>query len=566
MKTRFKNGTLVNVFTGELEKTDVWMEGDRICALGPCPGEQADQEVDASGKYICPGFIDSHSHIESSMLLPAEFARAAAPHGTTAVVTDPHELANVCGEDGVRFMLEASENLPVTVYMMVPSCVPATPFDEAGASLGAAEVEAMLDLPRVLGLGEMMDYPAVIRRDPAAMEKIRRTQARGLVVNGHAPLLDGAALDRYIAAGITDDHECAVAAEGMARIRRGQRVMIRQGTAARNLAGLMPLFQEPWASRCLLVSDDKHPADLLEAGHMDDIIRQAVRLGGNVVTGIRMASLWAAEYYGLRDMGAVAPGCRADLLLLSDLESVQVQAVYKNGKLVAENGVCLPFDPPRISPALREKVCHSFHLQPLAAEDFYIQAAGRRRCHVIGALPDQLLTEDRILELDFDRHNGIDLGRDILKIAVVERHKNTGHTGLGFISGLGLQAGAIAASVAHDAHNLIIVGTNEADMAAAANCIRTMGGGSVVVQDGKVLARMPLPYGGLMTDLDAAAAAKENAAVRESVYALGASRRLEPFMTMAFISLPVIPHLKLTTLGLVDVDRQQLLPLFAGQE
>ena len=561
MRTLLKNGTVINVFTGEKEETQVLLEGRRILGVGDYGEEDADAAEDLAGAFVCPGFIDGHIHIESSMLLPGEFARAALPHGTTAIVADPHEIANVCGSEGIRFMLEASEGLPVTVYLMIPSCVPATKFDEAGARLEAEDIRPFYSHPRVLGLGEVMSYHAVADGDPGMQRKIEDALELGLIVNGHAPLLTGKRLDRYIAAGVGDDHECSSAEEALERIRKGQRILIRQGTAARNLEGLLPLFEEPYAGRCLLVTDDRHPADLLREGHIDAIIRQAAAAGKNPITGIRMATIQAAEYYGLRRVGAVAPGYEADLLVLEDLQKIAVRDVYKAGQKVVSAGKVKPFSEPQISPERRKSVCGSFHLAELQPEDFLTKKKGTCRCRVIGLIKDQLLTEERIRTLDFDKADGTDPEQDILKIAVIERHHHTGHIGLGYIEGTGLKRGAIASSVSHDSHNLIVIGADEKDMAFAANRIRSLGGGMTAVADGKVLEEMPLPYAGLMTGKKAQEAAEENARVRASAHSLGVPDDRELFMTMAFVSLPVIPHLKLTTLGLVDVDGQKLVPL-----
>ena len=562
MKTLLQNGTVVNVFTGETEQVNVLIENDSILGVGDYRPEDADIVCDVTGKTLCPGFIDGHIHIESTMLLPAEFARVCVPHGTTSVVADPHEIANVCGENGIAFMLEASEGIPMTVYTMLPSCVPATAFDESGAVLEARDLEPFYAHPRVLGLAEMMNYPGVIAGDPQVLGKIRAARAHGRMINGHAPLLSGRDLDRYIAAGIGDDHECSSAAEAQERIRKGQRVMIRQGTAARNLQDLLPLFEEPWAHRCLLVTDDKHPTDLLQHGHIDDIIRRAAAAGKNPITGIRMATLWAAEHFGLKNLGAIAPGYTADLLVLDDLPSVQVRDVYRRGVQVVKEGRLIDTGTPAIRPALEAAVRESFHMPALSAHDFFLETQGRRSCRVIRLVPDQLITEEWITDIDLDRANGIDLPRDILKLAVVERHRNTGHKGIGFLSGTGLASGAIASSVSHDSHNLIVIGTNEADMAAAANRVSAMGGGSIVVRDGETLAEMPLPIAGLMTDAPAPVIAAQNERLRKTVHQLGVPQGLEPFMTMAFVSLSVIPHLKMTTQGLVDVDRQQPVPLW----
>lgn len=561
MKTLLKNGQVINVFTGECEKANVLIDGRIIAGVGQYEDQDANLVLDITGKYICPGFIDGHIHIESTMLTPTEFARTAIVHGTTAVVADPHEITNVSGADGIRYMLAASEGIPLSVYCALPSCVPATEFDEPGAALDAEDMKDFLYHSRIIALGEVMNYPGVIHRDEDLMRKITYANNAGLPINGHAPLLSGKDLDRYISSGIYDDHECSSFDEAKERIRKGQWVMIRQGTAARNLQELLPLFEEPWASRCLLVTDDKHPKDLLENGHIDDIIRQAVELGKDPITAIRMATIQAAQRFGLQRIGAIAPGYDADFMILDDLQSVSVRDVYRHGQLVVQNGCATHFPAPPVDEHLLKAVSDSFQIAKLHPTDFILPFSGTHNCHVIGRLERQLLTDDRILPVDFDLQNGVDLDRDILKIAVCERHHNTGHKGIGYIQGIGLKYGAIASSVSHDSHNLIIIGTNEADMAYAGNRIRSLGGGCVVVKDGAVIAEMPLPIGGLMTDLPAASASAQNEAVRESVYALGVPASYEPFMTMAFISLPVIPHIKMTTHGLVDVDRQSLISM-----
>ena len=562
MRILLKNGTVLNVFTGEEEQVQVLIENDRIIGVGDYDEQDADETRDVSGRYICPGFIDGHIHIESTMLTPAEFARTVLPHGTTSVMADPHEIANVCGADGIRYMLEASEGLPLTVYIMLPSCVPATGFDESGAVLTAEDLEPFYSHPRVLGLAEVMDYPGVIARNEEIMKKIHSALRHRRTVNGHAPLLFGRELDSYIAAGIGDDHECSSVQEAKERIRKGQRVMIRQGTAAPNLRDLLPLMEEPWAHRCLLVSDDKHAADLLNNGHIDASIRVAVQNGKNPATAIRMATLWAAECFGLRGVGAIAPGYTADILILDDLYQIKIRDVYQKGHMIVENGRMLPWSPPAVHPDLEKNIRSSFHINVLSEKDFYMEQPGVRRCHVIRLVKHQLITEDWGTDIDFGKENGVDLNRDILKIAVIERHKNTGHKYIGFISGTGMKRGAAASSIAHDSHNLIIIGTNEADMAAAGNQVREMGGGCVAIDNGNILAELPLPVSGLMSDASARTTAEQNQKLRESERLLGVSSDVELFMLMAFTSLPVIPHLKITTQGLVDVDRQQIIPLY----
>lgn len=561
MKTLLKNGLVVNVFTDRIAPADVLIEDDRIIGVGTYDDADADRIEDISGRYVCPGLIDGHIHIESTMLQPAEFARICVMHGTTAVVADPHEIANVSGAAGMEYMLQASENLPIHIYYEVPSCVPATKFDEAGAVLAAEDIHALFDHPRVIGLGEMMNYPGVLFGDPDTMDKLRCARESGKLISGHAPMLSGSGLDRYISCGISDDHECTSLAEARERVEKGQWLMIRQGTAARNLEALADMFDEPWNRRCLLVTDDKHPADLMRSGHIDNMIRLAAARGKSAAAAVRMATIQPAIRFGLKDLGAIAPGYLADLLILDDLEAFSVRDVYYAGRKAVSGGQLLPFENPVVENEIREIVENSFNLEPLRESDFFI-APDERPCRVIEIVPGQLLTNCKIVRLDFDRENGVDIERDILKLAVIERHKNTGHIGLGYVSGLGLRRGAIASSVSHDSHNLIAAGTNERDMAVAANRIRELRGGLVVVCDGEVLSEMPLPIGGLMGTGSVRSIADQNERVRSAVHALGVAESIEPFMNLAFLSLPVIPSLKMTTRGLIDVDRQTLLSLF----
>lgn len=560
MKKLFKNGSVVNVFTGELEERHVLIEDGKILGVGDYSDEDADQVVDVSGKIICPGLIDAHIHIESTMLLPEELTKVCLPHGTTSMIADPHEIANVCGKQGISFMIQASKGLPMSIYYMLPSCVPATGLDEAGAILEAEDLLPFYKESSVLGLGEVMNYPGVIAGDEKVLAKIRDAKESGAIVNGHAPMLSGKALDQYIAAGVRDDHECTSEEEAKERIRKGQWVMIRQGTAAKNLYSLLPLFEHPWSHRCMLATDDKHPADLLQKGHIDSIIREAAAAGKDPIVGIQMATIQAAQYYGLQEVGAIAPGYRADLLVLDDLKQMTVRDVYKAGKLVVSNREVLPFASPHIEEKLWEDVHTSFNLNPVTREDFMPETCGNP-CRVIRVVPRELITEEVQVEIDWNKNHGIDLERDILKIAVLERHKNTGHVGLGFIQGLGLKEGAIASSVSHDSHNLIVVGTKEEDMAAVANHVRQIGGGLAVVKNGEVLADMPLSVAGLMEAYSAEDAALRNQKLREKAAQLGHNEDIEVFMNLAFVSLPVIPHLKLTTRGLVRVETQELVPL-----
>ena len=561
MKILIENGTIVNVFSDSLEKENILIEDEKIIGVGDYGHEDADVVFDAKGKYLCPGFIDGHIHIESTMLTPYEFSKAVLPHGTTSVVADPHEIANVCGLQGIEYMLESSKDLPVNVYVNIPSCVPATPFDESKMAITAEEIEGYYDNPRVLGLAEMMNYPGVLADDPQVMKKINDAHAHRKIVDAHGPLLSGRQLDKYIAAGILNEHECTNAEEAIEKLKKGQRIMIRQGTAAKDLIPLLPLFDEPYCHRCLLVTDDKHPADIINEGHIDYIVRTAVEHGKSVITAIKMATIQAAESFNLMYVGAVAPGYRADILVLDDLDTVSITDVFAKGKHVVKGKKLVEFPKPKISQKLEETVRNTFYNKPLKPEDFYIEPK-TEKCRVIKTIPGQLLTDEEIRTINWEKNNGIDVDKDILKLAVIERHGNTGHIGLGFIQGIGITKGALAASVSHDSHNLIVIGATSEDMAAVANRVRELGGGMAVSADGQIVAEMALPIAGLMSEFNAEITAEKNAKVRNAVYQLGAPKNMAPFMMMAFVSLPVIPHIKMTPGGLVDVDQFKRVSLY----
>ena len=546
-----KNARIVNVFTDQILEGDIGICGGRIAGIGSMEGKE---ETDLQGRFVLPGFIDAHLHIESSMVTPQALSPVLLSHGVTTAVCDPHEIANVCGLKGIDYMLASSENLPLNVYINIPSCVPATPFDESKMAIEAEEIEHYYENSRVLGLAEMMNYPGVLGKDPKIMKKIKDAHAHRKVVDAHGPLLSGKDLDKYISAGILNEHECTNSKEAIEKLKKGQRIMIRQGTAAKDLVSLLPLFDEPYCQRCLLVTDDKHPADIIKEGHIDHIIRTAVSYGKSVITAIKMATIQAAESFNLMYVGAVAPGYRADLLVLDDLEKVAISQVYSKGILVYSDGKLKDFDKPEVNKEIDEAVRNSFYNEQLCENDFFIEPEAEN-CRVIKINPGQLLTDEYVAKIDWDNNNGISIENDILKLAVVERHGNTGHIGVGFIKGIGLEKGAIASSVSHDSHNLIVIGTNHKDMVCVANCVRNMGGGNAVCVDGEIVAKMPLPIAGLMTEVDAQTAAMENQQVRMAVRGLGAPLDVEPFMMMAFVSLPVIPHLKMTPGGLVDVDR-----------
>lgn len=544
-----KNAHLVNVLSGEVHPADIAIWEGRVVGLGHYP---AHGTVDLGGRFVCPGFLDAHVHLESSMVQPAEFARAVVPHGTTGVICDPHEIANVLGVDGVRYILDASADLPLRVYVMAPSCVPATHLETAGAALTAADVAELLKQERVVGLAEMMNYPGVLLRVPAVLEKLRIAGDRP--IDGHAPGLSGPDLNAYIAAGIRSDHECTTLDEACEKLRRGMHIFIREGTTARNLHALLPLVTPANACLCHFCTDDRHPDTLLSQGHVDDLVRQAIAAGLDPVTAIQMATIHTARYFGLRDVGAVAPGFRADLLVLGDLSAIRVDLVFAAGKMAVRDGAYLRPVAPVSPPGNPVRV-------DVEALDLTIPA-GEGPARVIGVIPDQIVTENLRLEPTIAGGQVVsDPARDLLKIAVIERHRGTGQVGRGLVQGMGLKRGAIASSVAHDSHNLVVIGTDDAEMRAAVAAVVEMGGGQVVVADGQVQAACPLPIAGLMSDRPLEEVRDRVAALTRAAHGLGCSLP-DPLMTMSFLALPVIPALKLTDKGLVDVNKFDLVPLF----
>lgn len=559
MTKLLKNGKVVNVFTDEVEKTNVLIEDNKIVGVGDYT--EADEIIDVAGKFLCPSFIDGHIHIESTMLSPQELARVCVRHGTYAIVADPHEIANVAGTKGISYMMAMSKNLPMRIYYMLPSCVPATPFDENGGALLAKDLEQFYSNEQVLGLAEVMNYYAVINDDKVMHEKISRAKKHEKLIDGHAPLLGGHALDKYIASGIRADHECSIFEEALEKLKKGMWIMIREGTSAQNLEALLGLFDEPYNHRCMLVTDDKHPYDLLNSGHIDAIIRKAVRHGKRATTGIRMASLQAAQVFMLPDVGAIAPGYLANILVLNDIDTVDINDVYFEGKLVCKDKKVLPDIDASPKRSYDKAVHKSFNMKTLVPNNFYIEPKGKR-CRIIQTIPQNLITKELVTDIDFEKNNGIDVDRDIVKLAVCERHKNTGHIGLGFINGVGIKKGAIASSVSHDSHNLVIIGANESDMALAGNTVAEMHGGLCVVESGKVLAKLALSVAGLMSEDSAESVAADNQKVRDSAKSLGANEGVEPFMIMSFMALPVIPDIKMTTEGLINVNEQKLYSLF----
>ncbi|MCI6888083.1 MAG: adenine deaminase [Lachnospiraceae bacterium] len=570
-----KSAQVLNVFTEELETADVAVSDGYIVGIGTYDGVC---EVDLSGKIICPGFLDGHIHLESSMVSPEEFARAVVPHGTTGVMTDPHEIANVAGTEGIDYMLEVTRDLPLDVWFMIPSCVPATGLDESGAVLLAEQLRSYYQRERILGLAELMNAYGTVQADPEILDKVRDAWDNKKVIDGHAPGIGAKDLNAYVTAGVGSDHECSSAEEALEKLRRGQWIMIREGTAAKNLKALMPLCREPYYHRCMFVTDDKHPGDLVRYGHMDGIIREAIAWGADPIAAIKMATLHTAQYFGLKDRGAVAPGFRADLVVLSDLEQVKVFQVYKSGILAAENGRMkepYPVEPKPDGTAedlekRYPRVYRSFQMRKVRERDFALQPMDSRgtRIRAICLTPHELLTEKA--EFAWSEHAGyapgVDVSQDLIKMAVMERHHGTGHIGIGFLNGYGLKSGAIATSVAHDSHNLIVAGVNDADMVLAANTVRSCRGGLAVVKDGQVLGSLALPIGGLMTQEPVQIVDEKLEELKHLARTLGIGESVDPFMTLAFASLPVIPKLRLNTLGLIDVEKQEIIPVVYEQK
>ena len=538
-----KNATFVNVFSNELSNMDIAVTEGLIVGMGSYHGRE---EVDCTGKIVLPGFLDAHIHLESSLVSPTEFVKAVLPHGTTTVVTDPHEIANVMGTDGIEYMLQATENLPVDVRFMLPSCVPATPLDESGAILDYRAIDSFYDHPRVQGLAEMMNFVGAINGDEQTVEKIVAAQAHHKKIDGHAPDLQGNDLNAYIAAGVYSDHECHDVKDAIAKLERGQFIMIREGTAARNLEALMPLLTGKYADRCMFCTDDKHPNDLLEKGHIDYIVKKAISLGADPITAVKVACHNAARYFLLNNRGGISPGYLADFVIIDNFQDFNIEQVYKKGVLMVDHGEIQDFPSPEIEPYLVERAHKTFHVAALTAEDF----AEKRPRGIIGMVDGEITT------VDAGYSDRIDVDYDILKIAVVERHKNAHHIGIGYIQGYGLKSGAVATSISHDSHNIIVVGTSEADMAAAVNRVVELNGG-IVVWDGEApIAEVPLAIAGIMSDEPLVTVNEKLEHAKEVAHTLGVNPGIDPFMTLSFMALPVIPSLRITTRGVFDVTTQ----------
>ena len=546
-----KGGRIVNVLSDEIYEADVAIVGDRIAALGSYRGREV---VDLAGRYVCPGFIDGHVHIESSMLNVPEFARVVCTRGTTAVVADPHEIANVMGTEGIRFILSASKYVPIHVYATLSSCVPASQWESSGAELTAIDLLPLLSDPWVVGLAEMMNFPGVLAKNEEVLNKLKIAGRR--VIDGHAPGLSGPALNAYVASGVRSDHECTTLEEAREKLRLGMHVMIREGSAARNLEALLPLVTPATVDRFIFVTDDKDVDDLMEEGHIDYMVRRAIELGVAPAHAIRMSSFNAARYFGIDGLGAIAPGYQASIAVLDDLRSCRVSRVYHAGKLVALDGVCVDASPkPARTPVLRSTI----NVHSVEPSQFVISArgSGLARVHVIEVTEGQIHTGRSVAEIAIhDSAIPADPSQDIAKVAVIERHQASGNVGLGFVRGLGLTAGAIASSVAHDSHNIVVVGTNDSDMYEAVVHLVKLRGGLCAVRDGTVLADVPLPIAGLMSDAPAGELSRQLKALHAAAASLKIRLR-RPFMAMSFLSLSVIGTLRVTDQGLIDVERFQ---------
>lgn len=548
-----KNANLINVLSEEIYMTDIAVADGFIVGLGT--NYYGEKEIDLQGAYVSPSFIDGHVHIESSMMLPNEFAKTILRCGTTTVIADPHEIANVLGISGIQFMINASQNTNVDIFFMLPSCVPATQFETSGYSLRAAELETLINHPRVLGVAEMMNYIGVVNNDEGVLEKIELAKKYNKCLDGHAPLLSGKELCAYVASGIKSDHECSNFYEALEKLRLGLNIMIREGSAAKDLDALIPFLKKHYTRKCMFVTDDRHPSELEE--HINGMVKRCVAAGIDVIKAIQCASLNTAEYFGLKNIGAVAPGYKADIVVFDNLVSFEPRYVIKGGEIIAQNG------------ALKEDICslpkleyhNSMYVRNISLSDFLIPAKSDK-IKVIEVIEHQLITREFITSAKVNRNIAVsDTENDILKICVIERHHKTGNISKGFVKGFNLKSGAIASTVAHDSHNMIIIGTNDDDMYLAAQELIKAGGGKIVVNKGKVVAKLPLPVAGLMSDKPLNELQKSCIRLTEEARKLGV-RLIDPFMTMAFLSLSVIPELKITDKGLFSTKNFAFTDLF----
>jgi len=544
-----KNGKIIDVFNGELIEEDIAIQDGVIIGIGQYEGENI---IDAKGKYISPGFIDGHVHIESAMVTPQQFSKVVVPHGVTTVITDPHEIANVSGSAGIQFMIDSAKNLPLNIFFMLPSCVPATPFENAGATLSAQDLQSFYHEQSVLGLAEVMDFPSVFHQEQMMMEKLSDANRLGKKIDGHAAGISGDDLNVYATAGIKTDHECVTPAEAYERLKRGMYLMLREGSAARDVKALLPVITKRNARRCLFVTDDKHIDDLIAEGSIDYNISLSIENGLDPITAYQMATLHAAECFGLVTKGAIAPGYDADFVFLDDLEAVKVNEVFIKGELIAENGHCVQtsYKEEMIPSAL----LNTIHIKEIGLNDIQITCPKEASANIIEIIPNKIITKHVVEKVDsIDGYFQPSIPNDQLKMAVIERHTSTGNIGLGIVKGFGLASGAIASTVAHDSHNMIALATNDQDLLKAVDALKAMGGGLVVVNEREVIASLPLEISGLMTTTPFIQINENLKQIDKALYEIGFSKNFNPFLTMSFLALPVIPELKLTDLGLFQV-------------
>ncbi|MGN7296295.1 adenine deaminase [Ferdinandcohnia sp. SAFN-114] len=552
-----KNGKIIDVFNLDIIEADVAISDGMFVGIGEFEGKQV---IDAKNRYVCPAFIDGHVHIESSMVSPSEFAKVVLPHGVTTVITDPHEIGNVSGSEGLSFMIEDSKNLPLDVFLMLPSSVPATSFENNGADLKAKDLEPFYSHPRVLGLAEVMDFPSLKNAEDSILDKIVMTAKHHGLMDGHLAGVDTNAIDIYRTAGIKTDHECNTAQDALERLRRGMYVLIREGSVAKDLKTLIKVLTPTNARRCLFCTDDKHLDDLIEEGSIDHNIRLAIEEGISPLQAIQMATLNAAECYRLPDKGAIAPGYDADFLLLDQLETIQITEVYKSGNLVAQNGRFVGKSDAKHVP--NTQLMSTVHVSELHEKDIQIPFRNGNKANIIEIIPNQLITNKLVEQVTVE--NGDfqpSIENDQLKLVVIERHKNTGNIGLGVVKGFGFTDGAIATTIAHDSHNIVATGTNDGDILVAIQVLKDMNGGLVIVKNKQIMASLSLPIAGLMSDKDSQTVNVELDQLKLSLSQLGFVGEFNPFLTLSFLTLPVIPSLKLTDLGLFDVETSTHIPV-----
>lgn len=555
-----KNANIVNVLSEEIHKGDIAICDGVIAGIGE--NYSGEKEIDINGAYVTPSFIDGHVHLESTMMLPKEFAKTVLPAGTTTVIIDPHEISNVLGLHGISFMHEAVKDLPMNVYTMLPSCVPATPFETSGFDLNSYDLSLLIDKPWVLGIAEMMNFPGVLNHDKNVMAKLELAKLRGKRIDGHAPYLSGKDLCGYIASGVKSDHECTTPEEAIEKLRLGVYVMIREGTAAKDLDALIPVLKTSNTRKCIFVTDDRHPADLKE--HINGMVRRAVEAGVDPIKAVQVASLNTAEYFGLKDLGAIAPGYKADLLVLPDLKTFKPDIVLKDGQVVAQDGKLAVEIPENDAIATRNSV----NVRWITMDDFKIptEGEGLKQVRALEVIPHQLITKSVMSDVKVVDGNAVsNVDTDTLKICVIERHRATGNIGKGFVKGFNLKCGAIASTVAHDSHNMIVIGTNDFDMYTAAVALIKCQGGKVVVKDGEIISQLPLPIAGLMSDKEFDFVVEKCDELNKAAHSIGCKLE-DPFMTMGFLSLPVIPELKITDKGVFDTNKFDFVDIFEGEK